>query len=951
MNIKTPILDKRTSEVVYEQALILAKQYCPEWTKNWGSGHFDPDDPGLVIFKLFSNMAKHLITQYNRIPEKHFIAFLDFMDIDIRPPQAAAVPLTFYPAKGAPDVQVVEIKERTPVASSKEPDVVFETVQHLSAANIKYYAFSINPQEDSYTDHSKALSEARSFSIFSNDKDQISMEHILFIGDKFLFDQKNQFQSLRIKFNGSNLSDEYFSQWSDGKGYPVKVERSPQEDDKNLIIVIKEIPKIEQSSINEINNYWLMTRPDPIKKITSGSNIPSISEITVEMISGKIMPESVFYNDVPPDMKKGFYPFGESPKVGDVLYICSNEALSKENSVLKFNIELDRQLENIIVEISWEFWDGISWKVLPVIKDEINHFSGSGLCSMEFYCPDADQCEINGVPGRWIRAKIKSGGYGSPEKYEEVRLDKYVSTDVKNELEKKGISFGLKYIPGSYTPPFIKSIYFEYYYKDKHIQNVLTRNHFQYTHWDNKTPIIPYEPFPGECPAFYLGFEKIEKIIDNTRISIYFSVKEKHDTGRSNFTWKYLDKTGWKKLNAQIELDLLNKSGIAGIIFPDDMKKSYEFGKELFWIKIEPEDKKLTIYPELEGIYPNTVMASNFVTVENEILGSGNGMPDQTFHFSRKSVLSGQIVEVNEGNEWIQWNETSSFAGSNKLSRDYIIDRNEGRIFFGNGINGMIPPKGKNNIKAVLYRSGGGIKGNKGIETIDTLRKANSLIERVTNHVPSSGGIDQENNENAVLRGPFTIRNGGCAVTADDFEWLAREASPDIVRAKCILADKKNIEIIILPEKKAESFFSQISLIDTVEKYLKKRALFSIVDKIHVYFPEYKTIDVEVFYRPKPESLSEYSIISDRIKSRLKLFLDPVNGGQYGKGFNFGQKIYLSELASVIDDVQGVDYVEEVTLKKLIHNKVVDKASGRGWISIEEKALPYAGNIEVKMRI
>jgi hypothetical protein len=75
MNIKTPLFDKRTSEDIYIQALILARHYCPEWAENWkGITHFDPDDPGLVIFKLFSNMAQHLITQYNRINTvSHFL--------------------------------------------------------------------------------------------------------------------------------------------------------------------------------------------------------------------------------------------------------------------------------------------------------------------------------------------------------------------------------------------------------------------------------------------------------------------------------------------------------------------------------------------------------------------------------------------------------------------------------------------------------------------------------------------------------------------------------------------------------------------------------------------------------------------------------------------------------------------------------------------------------------
>ncbi len=947
--IKTPLLDKRTSEDIYNESIELAKHYCPEWAQKWGDGYFDPDDPGLVIFKLFSNMSQHLIAQYNQIPEKHFLAFLDFVGIYLRPQEASIVPLTFNLVESA---STAEIPSGTIVASSKDPTVVFETIQHLSAVKIKLNAFSINPLEDSYTDHSEVLSGTRTFSIFSKDKEEKPIEHILFIGDKFLFDQKNHFQSLSIQFKGSNLSNEYFKHWSDGKGSPLKVINSPQNDDTFLIFDIKDFPKIEKTSINDVENFWLVIRPD--HKITKGLDVPSISEITAEMKSDKIMPDSVFFNNAPLDMKKGFYPFGESPKEGDALYICSNEALSKENSKLELNIELDRKLENIDAEISWECWNGASWRPLPVSKEGTNNFTAPEF-KVEFLRPvTVQKNEINGQQGRWIRAKIKSGGYGSPAKYEQIPLDDVINSlpasfdkdAVKNELEKRGISFGLKYAPASYTPPFIKSIYFVYSYKDENIQNILTKNNFRYKQWNNVTPVIPFEPYPDEYAAFYLGFEKP---IENTRISIYFSVKEKYSPEKSNFKWKYFDGNEWKELNVEMDLpSLLNRSGIAGFIFPHEMKKSFEFGKELFWIKIEPEDKNLPFYPELEGIYPNTVMASNFITVKDEILGSGSGLPAQTFNFSKKSILSGQIIEVKEGEEWIQWNETCSFAASGKLSRDYIIDRKDGKIFFGNGINGMVPPKGKNNIRATLYRSGGGTKGNKEIKTIDTLRKANPSIEKVTNHMPSSGGIDQETNDDAVIRGPFTIRSGGCAVTVDDFEWLAREASPDVKRAKCFVDDKNTINIIILPEKKVESLLSEISLKDTVEKYLKKRALLTVSEKIQVGFPEYKRIDIDVTV--KTRSLSESSIISDKIKSRLKTFLDPVKGGQYGKGYDFGQEIYLSEAASVIDDVEGVDYVEDIKLKKIFKDKVVDEASGRGWISMEKNALPDAGNIEIKIQ-
>jgi len=88
-----------------------------------------------------------------------------------------------------------------------------------------------------------------------------------------------------------------------------------------------------------------------------------------------------------------------------------------------------------------------------------------------------------------------------------------------------------------------------------------------------------------------------------------------------------------------------------------------------------------------------------------------------------------------------------------------MIDRKDGRILFGDGIHGMVPPMGKNNIIAGFYRSGGGKRGNLKNGVIDTLRRANPDIERVTNPVPSSGGIDFEDSDGVVFRGPLTIKN------------------------------------------------------------------------------------------------------------------------------------------------------------------------------------------------
>ena len=48
------------------------------------------------------------------------------------------------------------------------------------------------------------------------------------------------------------------------------------------------------------------------------------------------------------------------------------------------------------------------------------------------------------------------------------------------------------------------------------------------------------------------------------------------------------------------------------------------------------------------------------------------------------------------------------------------------------------------------------------------------------------GGVDGETLEEAKRRGPLLVRTRSRAVTAEDYEVLAREAAPDIARVRCV---------------------------------------------------------------------------------------------------------------------------------------------------------------------
>jgi len=122
MQNKKPVLDNRTSEEIYQQTLELARTYCPELTIHDEAGYYDPDNPGLVLFKLFSKMTEMLIVQLNKIPDKQRLAFFNFAGIDLLPARPSEVPLTFYLTEGS---SVATVASGTRVASSQDPDVVF----------------------------------------------------------------------------------------------------------------------------------------------------------------------------------------------------------------------------------------------------------------------------------------------------------------------------------------------------------------------------------------------------------------------------------------------------------------------------------------------------------------------------------------------------------------------------------------------------------------------------------------------------------------------------------------------------------------------------------------------------------------------------------------------------------------------------------------------------------
>ena len=245
------------------------------------------------------------------------------------------------------------------------------------------------------------------------------------------------------------------------------------------------------------------------------------------------------------------------------------------------------------------------------------------------------------------------------------------------------------------------------------------------------------------------------------------------------------------------------------------------FGTPRTWLRARLRsdgDPRLGV---VRGVYPNATWAAQVETLTGELLGTSNGEPSQSFFLTRTPALAGEVIEVREldggranveypllvdalratgireqdltvvhdsqtghvTEVWVPWRGRPNLAFSGPGDRDYTIERTHGRILFGDGIHGRIPPAAVDGIRARSYRSGGGEAGNVPAAAIAQVLSG-VVVAGVTNPRAAEGGAGSEPDAEVLARGPLTVRHRRQAVTAADYEALAFDASPAVAVAR-----------------------------------------------------------------------------------------------------------------------------------------------------------------------
>jgi predicted phage baseplate assembly protein len=328
-----------------------------------------------------------------------------------------------------------------------------------------------------------------------------------------------------------------------------------------------------------------------------------------------------------------------------------------------------------------------------------------------------------------------------------------------------------------------------------------------------------------------------------------------------------------------------------------------------------------------------TVRAVHAETIRDDAIGISEGIPAQSFPLSRAPVVPGSdpfVVEVAGGSGWQEWTEVDTFAGSGPDDRVVQIDRTNGIVHFAPAVRtadggfqryGAIPPAGSP-IRVPQYRTGGGPRGNVSARAVSVLRSTIPFVVRVENRRAAQGGVAMETVEQARERGPLALRTRDRAVTAEDYEQLARRAAPGIARVRCLPAtteaDSGGVRVLIVPVAAVDEdnrlSFADLNpredILATVADYLDERR--PVGARVLVEPPFYRGITVvaelEAHRRVSPVSLRR-----DALRA-LYLYFDPLRGGPDGEGWPFGRPVHAGEVHAVLQGLPGTEIVHDVLL-------------------------------------
>lgn len=705
-----PAIDGRDLAALASQMQAMVPHYTPEW-------RFSPDDPdaGTALFFLVAEMLQDNLKRLNRVPLANLIAFLDMLQVRLRPARPARATVVFGLNEGASEpVYIPRGTRLTAAAPDGGEDVPFETDAPLLVTPARLLDWvNVHPERDRIVwraDDCEGMTLAGDKvepPLFSVEGTDLQEHALYFRHDELLLMDRPASVTLTWHNAERRYAEEELARamartdwlewaWHGEDGW-VPFDRVSAE--RQEITLWKRKPgPMRPATVNGTEGLWIRCRvkPDPAEDKASPAltAIPELDQVAlraahdVERDSDGIVPTALFHNDLEL-VPTGFHPFGEHFVPYSVFHIACPEAFSKKGSRLRLSFlarNARNQLRNApdpeirwrmimrssdfepkpperisIRRVQWEYWNGEAWVRVPESGVYETMFAElpeeeASLRSVEFPCPeDWAPTYVNGSEDRWLRVRV-------------------LATDPLTQPLVE------------YLSPWLESPRLTYRYRaDARLKpwEAWTRNNAE---WADRTATVrqggpafrAFAPIDCPAPAAYWGFDR-PPVKGPIRLHYSLGRRTPSEGEPPWVEWEALVKENgggfkWTPLKVGDETMGFTQSGEIQFAGPPGLAPAALFGKERVWLRSVSRDGRYGLreaaYPTVRRLDRNAVSAVQRTTIRDELpLEAREG-----YLLSRTPVVAQEV--------WVDETGHLSEQALAELDEDLIeaVRDSEGRI-------------------------------------------------------------------------------------------------------------------------------------------------------------------------------------------------------------------------------------------------------------------------------
>lgn len=287
MSLQTPRLDDRSFDDLVEEARARIPLYAPEWTDH------NLSDPGITLIELFAYMMDIVLYRLNRVPDKHFIKFMELIGMRLHEATPARAEVTFW--LSVPQPTAITIPADVEVSTTRtesDPAIVFTTdgAMEIKVPEVSYLLTSYDtPDGRVFEEHDVVATKAglERFPIFASEPPKT--DDALYIG--FEQDLSQHILGIQLEVDTAEgagidpnnppyvweaIGGEFGQQW-------VRIEVDL---DNTLGLNVSgsirlHLPDMHRTVRNDITAYWIRCRLDLTETESRYDASPRISRLDV----------------------------------------------------------------------------------------------------------------------------------------------------------------------------------------------------------------------------------------------------------------------------------------------------------------------------------------------------------------------------------------------------------------------------------------------------------------------------------------------------------------------------------------------------------------------------------------------------------------------------------------------------------------------------------------------